>query len=148
MARNRFTKARLQEIIGDRSLWLAWRPTDDPKEEKRVEVVNLKDANLIGSREVISYDNTREYHWPVLDLDFPCDLIPSSTEGHYHLYLDKRLTWEQYEKVLKVLGEVGILEPQFVKWAMERKQTQVRIPGQTKAEEVKKPKKLQLGSSG
>lgn len=51
------------------------------------------------------------YHVPMIDIDFPARLVPSSTEGHFHLYLDGiQLSPVKYEKLLRTLFEVGILE--------------------------------------
>jgi hypothetical protein len=72
-------------------------------------------------------------HRPVLDIDFPAHLIPSTTEGHFHLYLDKAVTWEKYERLLTVLGEVGILEQGYVDASIARGYSSVRLPW------VKKP---------
>lgn len=71
-------------------------------------------------------------HRPVLDIDFPAKLIPSSTEGHFHLYLDKEMTWEQYEKLLLALVEADILEPGYVSASIARGHTCVRLPGVSK----------------
>ncbi|QXO13727.1 hypothetical protein SEA_DUMPTRUCK_75 [Gordonia phage DumpTruck] len=70
----------------------------------------------------------RQYHKPILDIDFEAALVPSTTEGHYHLFLDKEMEWRDYEKLLRVLAEVGILEPGYVKAAQRRKATWVRAP--------------------
>lgn len=65
-------------------------------------------ANLILS-------STREgMHAPALDIDFPAQLIPSRTPGHFHLYLDTEISWKKYKKLLIALGEAGILEPGYV----------------------------------
>lgn len=80
-------------------------------------------ANLIGSL------CTNGRHAPVLDLDFPAQLVASSTPGHFHLYLDTQLTTEQYFKLLDVLAEVGILEAGFVDASKYRGASMVRKPG-------------------
>jgi len=81
-------------------------------------------ANLVGS-----LLQNKQTHAPVLDLDFPCELYPSTTTGHHHLYLDVELSWDDYAKLLTVLGEVGILEPGYVDASLRRRQTFVRKPG-------------------
>lgn len=73
------------------------------------------------------------FHRPVLDLDFPAHVVPSTTPGHGHLYLDKVLTWSQYVKLMEVMAEVGILEPGYVSASIAREFTSVRLPW------VKKP---------
>lgn len=70
--------------------------------------INEDGANLISSK------TEDGFQAPAIDLDFPVDLIPSLTEGHFHLYLNKRLTWEQYKKLLNVMIEVGLVQKGWV----------------------------------
>jgi hypothetical protein len=65
---------------------------------------NFETANLISSK----IKGTKK-HKVILDLDFDAALIPSSTPGHSHLYLDIDLTEDQMEKLVGVLHEVGII---------------------------------------
>lgn len=78
-------------------------------------------------------DLPETFHRPVLDIDFPMAIVPSTTPGHGHLYLDKVLTWSQYVKLLEVLAEVGVLEDGYVQASIAREFTSVRLPW------VKKP---------
>lgn len=83
-----------------------------------------KPANLVSSL------CTDGRHRPALDIDVPCELIPSSTEGHHHLYFPTvALSWKQYQKLLKVLGECGIVEEGYVKASIDRGQSFLRAPG-------------------
>jgi len=69
-------------------------------------------------------------HRVALDLDLPCELIPSTTDGHFHLYFPTlRLTWEEYRLVLEVLTKVGIIEEGYRDASYMRKQTLLRPPG-------------------
>ena len=55
-------------------------PTDGPRTE------DWNETTLVLSKR-------REFqtvHWPVLDLDMPCHLIPSTHEGHFHLVIERR----------------------------------------------------------
>jgi len=67
-------------------------------------------------------------HRPILDIDIPATLIPSSTFGHAHLYINRTLTWPQYEKLLNVLAEVGIIEQGYADASIDRQHTAVRLP--------------------
>jgi len=67
-------------------------------------------------------------HRPIIDIDFPAALLPSSTAGHFHLYLDKEITWDAYEELLKALGRAGILESGYVAASIAREYTSVRLP--------------------
>lgn len=89
-------------------------------------VKDIDQANMITSREQSSYGV--RYHRPVLDLDFDAQLLPSSTPGHHHLFLDKMLTWEQYKKLLYALAEAGIVQRGFVDCSVDRGATSVRLP--------------------
>jgi hypothetical protein len=77
-------------------------------------------ANLISS---LCQDGQ---HRPVMDFDIPARYVASTTPGHGHLYIDKPLSWDQYQKVLNVLGEVGILEAGYVGAAIRRGASFVR----------------------
>lgn len=59
-------------------------------------------------------------HAPVLDIDIPHTLVPSSTPGKGHLYLDVLMTWEDYVDLLRILAKVGVIEPGYYR-ASERK---------------------------
>ncbi|AYR00953.1 hypothetical protein PP636_gp18 [Arthrobacter phage Hestia] len=86
------------------------------------------DAEVLSSLDLDTY-----LHRPVLDIDMPAALIPSSTPGHHHLYIDRPMTLRQYERLLNVLAEVGIVERGYVSASLDRGYTSVRLPW------VKKP---------
>lgn len=86
------------------------------------------DANVITSR------RSDGLHAPVLDIDFGARLIPSSTLGHFHLYLDKAMTWSAYRRLLIALGDAEILEPGYVEASLRRGHSAARLPGVRKPE--------------
>lgn len=92
--------------------------TDD-----RIPVESYDEANLVSS-ETIHGD-----HMPVLDLDVRAFLVPSSTPGNSHLYINHNMLWEDYVKLITVMAEVGILEEGYVKASIARGATFVRRPG-------------------
>lgn len=64
------------------------------------------------------------YHSPILDIDFPARLVPSTTPGHFHLYLDGiALPWKHYARLLRALERAGILEPGYVEASLKRRAT-------------------------
>lgn len=87
---------------------------------------NEKTGNLVGSLTEFGM------HMPVLDIDYSASLVPSSTEGHFHLYLEKPMTWPVYKKLLEALAEAGVIQEGFKDWSLERSQSFVRKPGVTK----------------
>lgn len=58
----------------------------------------------------------------------PARLVPSSTNGHFHLYLDRYLAWDDYRSFLEELENTGIIEAGFCDMAIERGQSMVRVP--------------------
>lgn len=87
-------------------------------------------ANLVSSRTLSGK------HKPILDLDFPLRLEPSTTEGHYHLYLDgPEISWWRYVALLTGLYLAGVIEMGFYVWSLRRGGTWVRKPGVTKTAE-------------
>lgn len=75
-------------------------------------------------------------HRPVLDLDFDVRVVPSSTPGHHHLYIDRFLRWDQYLALLEALATAGIVQHGFVKGARDRGHTAVRVPWVRKGDTV------------
>lgn len=90
-----------------------------PEDEDRVRC-SKEEANLVGS---LCDDGL---HRPVLDLDFPCRLVPSSTEGHFHLYLEVALETEPYLRLVRALAEAKVVSAFYAKAAEVRRQTFVR----------------------
>ncbi len=75
-------------------------------------------------------------HYPVIDLDIPVNLLPSSKLGHSHLYINHPVTQEQLFKILDVLAECGIVEAGYVAASKARGYSAVRLPWVKKAERV------------
>ncbi len=73
-------------------------------------------------------DFYRPRHKVVIDLDLPAQLIPSSTPGHFHLIIDKEMSWGEYTGLLLELARVGIVERGFVSASVSRGHTAVRLP--------------------
>jgi len=104
-------------------------------EGKRAYVDHIDDANAVSSemsqwtfRDPVTREVRSAVHRPVLDLDLPVAVHPSSTPGHHHLYIDCPMPWERYQALLSVLAEVGLLEQSFVNASIKRGYTTVRLP--------------------
>lgn len=77
------------------------------------------------------------YHRPVIDIDFPARLVPSSTEGHFHLYLDGILIpHDKYMYLLAAFASCGIISEGYLKHSTDRGGTAVRMPGNYKPKVV------------
>ncbi len=95
----------------------------DPNDDGRVSC-DPQDAQVVSS------EIQNSLHSPVLDIDFPARLVPSSTPGHFHLYLDGlSMTWLDYEKLLTALAAAGVVQEGYVHASIARKATAVRVPG-------------------
>lgn len=107
-------------------------------------VYDIDDAVLVSSKVGIdrrNWSNTDDVeaarqlddrHAPVLDFDFPCRLVPSTHEGHFHLYIDTTMPWDDYVKLLTCMKEVGLLQNNFVDMSIKRGMTMVMKPDYTK----------------
>lgn len=79
--------------------------------------------NLVGS--LLENGN----HAPVIDIDHNVYVIPSSTPGHFHLYIDVEMGTEQYDRMLWAMVEAGVVGRGYYRHSMEeRGQTTVRLP--------------------
>ena len=93
--------------------------------------LDINEASVTTSQVAGSPD----MHKPVLDIDLPVKVVPSTTKGHHHhLYIDKAMTWEQYLKLLDVLADVGIIEEGYAGASEQRGFTAVRLPWVKKEE--------------
>lgn len=97
--------------------------------EQDWEVVPESEANLVTSA-----TGKGDWHLPVLDLDIPHKYVPSTTEGHGHLYLDAPVRWDDYRALLETLGRLGILEQGYVRASVAKGATMVRKPGVKKTQ--------------
>jgi hypothetical protein len=96
----------------------------------RVLTDNLDEANVITSAVKATAGMT---HKVVLDIDLPAKLVPSSTEGHFHLYIDHEVAWPKYEALLDALADAGIVEQGYVGASVARGFTAARLPWIRKA---------------
>jgi hypothetical protein len=91
----------------------------EPANEDRV-IATRETANLVSS---LCDDGL---HRPALDLDIPCRLVPSSTEGHFHLYIEVGMTEAVYMELCDALAKAGLISSFYNKCAQLRKATFLR----------------------
>jgi len=106
-----------------------------PEQRKKV---TYDEANLISSRVDDGYGGVSSYHRPVLDIDLPIAVVPSSTLGHSHLFINKELTTDQYQRLLEVLRDTGIIEHGYMKQFNILGETCVRTPHAPKGSALEK----------
>lgn len=88
-----------------------------PRTEKNVEKANLLSSELASGN-----------HMPVIDCDYGIQAIPSSTPGHYHLYIDQELSWQQYKALLDGFLTAGLIQKAWYENAIREKRSYVRLP--------------------
>lgn len=64
----------------------------------------------------------------------PIRLIPSSTNGHFHLYIDRPMSWTRYEDLLRALHAWGQINRAWFNSSIDRKASFVIRPELTKAQ--------------
>jgi len=80
-------------------------------------------------------------HVVALDLDIPAYLVPSSTEGHSHLYIDVPggVEHEDYMELVALLGRIGVVEDGYAAVSLKRGFTDLRLPWVAKEPRRERP---------
>lgn len=107
----------------------------DPDQPASHQVADLPDAHTWSSELVDAEGNLTGYHTVMLDIDFPVRVIPSSSPGHYHLYIDRVVEHDKYFALLEALVGAEILEPGYVEASRARGATHLRLPWVKKGQE-------------
>ena len=116
-------------------------PEDAPAEAQRNasharrRVADPAEANVFSSLLAGQEGVEDPLHTVAIDLDHRARLVPSSTEDHGHLYIDKVMPWSDYLKLLRVMAEVGLVEPGYVSASERRLATHLRMPWEAKKEQ-------------
>lgn len=121
------------------------------------EIAELDDANVVSSeRKGYPKDCPLDYserlragerpadiekinrHAVLLDIDYPAYLVPSSSPGKYHLYLDvpNGVKHDDYMELLEVLGRVGVIERGYAEVSIKRGHSDLRLPHVHKSDQV------------
>lgn len=120
----RATLARLTQF--DHDLFTVDFRTGRDYDEPDREFADVDRADAFGSR--IRSGQHRGEHTVAIDLDVPARLVPSSTPGHSHLYVDVPMTWDAYLAVLKALADAGVIETGYYAASERRGYTCLRLP--------------------
>lgn len=97
--------------------------------EEREPATSIAEANVSTS---IRQD-AEDHHALLLDLDVPAWLVPSSTKGHSHLYVDVKIPTPAYFALLDALAAAGVIQHGYANSSKHRGGTALRLPW------VKKP---------
>jgi len=87
-------------------------------------------ANVVSSQITTPSWMTEKhpYHAVLLDLDVPAHLVPSSTHGHSHLYIDVSVPEPTYFKLLDALADCGVIERGYATASKNKGGTFLRMP--------------------
>jgi hypothetical protein len=88
--------------------------------------------NLVTSIAADQNHQNNSMHLPVIDIDVPCELIPSSDPNHYHLYIHKPVNWIDYKRILNSLTTAGIVQKGYYNASIRRGFSSVRPIGVVK----------------
>lgn len=99
-------------------------------DEYGLSTIRTVTASELDAEVVSSEIDTRglNVHAPVLDLDVVAYLLPSTTPGHTHLYINHPIPWCKYKRMLKAMGNAGVLEQGYVEASIRRGHSSVRVP--------------------
>lgn len=88
-----------------------------------------EDASVTAGANVVSSERIdSDRHAVLLDLDLPAYLVPSSTPGHSHLYIDVDVPQDDYFDLLDVLARCGVVEPGYAASSKAKGGTYLRLP--------------------
>lgn len=88
----------------------------------------VDEADVIGSRVTAT-----DLHTVIVDLDVPARLVPSTTPGHSHLYVDVPVSFPGLLDILRTLARYGIVEGGYAHVTEERGEAFARLPWVRKA---------------
>lgn len=93
-------------------------------QEVRQPAASIADANISTSIR----EDVPDRHALLLDLDVPAWLLPSSTEGHTHLYVDVQIREDAYFQLLDALANAGVIQRGYADASKRRGGTALRLP--------------------
>lgn len=77
-------------------------------------------------------------HVVAIDLDIPAHLVPSSTPGHSHLYIEVKggIPHHRYMALLSALADAGVIERGYADVSIARGHSDLRLPWVRKGQEL------------
>ena len=123
-------------------------PTENTEYEPGIDrsAIDLRDpdANVISSElkaQAYTLEEGRlvptHRHVVAIDIDHEAWLVPSSTAGHSHLYVDipGGIAWEDYRDWLVASAKIGLIEDGYAEVSIKRGHTDLRLPWVSKADQ-------------
>lgn len=120
-------------------------PRDQPDYEPLIdsEEADIDKANIVSSlirfdpKDFLADPNDKR-HVLAIDLDIPATLVPSSTPGHQHLYVETKegIPHHRYLALLAALADCGIIEEGYAAVSIARGHSDLRLPWVSKDDEI------------
>lgn len=107
------------------------------REEADLDRANIV-SSLIKQPEDFLADPNDRRHVLAIDLDIPATLVPSSTPGHHHLYIETKdgIPHHRYMALLHALADAGIIEDGYAKVSIARGHSDLRLPWVSKDDQI------------
>jgi hypothetical protein len=135
--------AAIHDTIGERKMFRTLEPLQQNSEGDETGFFEI--GKLPATHEnatAVTSELPDGSHMPVIDLDLTCMLVPSTQEGHFHLYINKPMEWEKFVAILEALEAAGVVGPGYLRYTKKRGYATVRYPGVTKKSE---PERIEAG---
>lgn len=107
------------------------------REEADIERANIV-SSLIKTPKDFAADPNDKRHILAIDLDIPATLVPSSTGGHHHLYIETKegIPHHRYMALLHALADAGVIESGYAQVSIARGHSDLRLPWVSKDDEI------------
>ena len=125
-----------RKITGSLLFFNHFRHQDEYESSEALEKCSREDGEIVSSKlagQPLFQLPGGVKHKILLDIDHNALLVPSSTEGHWHLYIDHTIEWKKYCALLLALAEAGVIEDGYAQASIRREQTHLRVPWLSKS---------------
>lgn len=131
------TPAGLIALLTGVDLYKQVRWQSYEEDDRREPTDNLTEAVCASSRlrsqpdmsHVLQIDrDNAEQHYLMIDLDVQSYLVPSTTPGHSHLYVERSVPWRDLARLIEALAACGIIEHGYAAASLQRRSTTLRLP--------------------
>lgn len=117
---------RNDSFFVDKTANMLWLDTHRDPSDTRVDLYLLTSLTVALGLGTVDHWSRRIVWQLPKSIDF--EWVPSSTEGHGHLYIDAKVPDQSYWQMLVGFARLGVLEPGFVKAAIARGHSAGRLP--------------------
>lgn len=78
---------------------------------------------------VLSLCELEDHHMPILDDDQGIfRIVKSKTPGHQHVYINKPVRADLFARLLEILAECELVDPNWVRFCLEQGTATLRLP--------------------